>query len=45
MDGSDGLLFVTVQQLFPADTSGRARTFKPDETITIGEINRYLPAP
>jgi len=45
MDGSAGVLFVNVQQLFPADASGRVQTFKPDETITIADIERYLPAP
>lgn len=45
MDGSDGVLLVNVQQLFPADPSGRLRTFRPDETIMIGDIERYLPAP
>lgn len=45
MDGTDGVLLVTVQQLFPADASGRVRTFNPDETIMIGDVERYLPAP
>jgi len=44
MDGSDGLLFVTVEQLFPVDAAGRVTTYRPDETITVGEIDRYLPA-
>lgn len=45
MDGTDGVLFVTVQMLFPADAAGRIRTYNPDETITVGDLDRYLPIP
>jgi len=45
MDGTDGTLFVEVQRLFPADPSGRIRTYSPDEAISVNEIDRYLPAP
>jgi len=45
MDGSDGLLFVTVEQLFPVDAAGRVTTFRSDEKITVGQIDSYLPAP
>lgn len=45
LDGTDGVLWLNVDRLFPADPSGRVRTFNPDETILIGEIERYLPTP
>ena len=45
MDGTDGTLFVEVQRLFPADPSGRIRTFNPDEAMSANDIDRYLPAP
>ncbi|MBA3877981.1 MAG: hypothetical protein C0498_13870 [Anaerolinea sp.] len=45
LDPTDGVVWLSVDRLFPADSSGRVRTFKPDETIMIGEIDRYLPAP
>lgn len=45
LDGTDGVVWLNVDRLFPADASGRVRTFNPEETIMVGDIERYLPAP
>jgi len=42
---TEGVVWINVNVLFPVDNAGRLRTTWPDETITIGEIDRYLPAP
>jgi hypothetical protein len=44
-EATDGVLRVNVNVLFPVDDVGRVRTEWPDETIMIGDIERYLPAP
>ncbi|MBA3878078.1 MAG: hypothetical protein C0498_14385 [Anaerolinea sp.] len=44
-EATDGVLWVNVNVLFPVDDVGRVRTAWPTETIMIGEIDRYLPAP
>lgn len=45
LDATDGVVWLNVQRLFPTDPSGRVLTLDPTETIQIGEIDRYLPAP
>jgi len=45
LDDTEGVLWQNVMRLFPVDESGRIRTFSPDETIMIGDVERYLPAP
>lgn len=44
-DDTDGVLWVNVMRLFPVDDAGRVWTFRPDETIMIGDVERYLPVP
>jgi len=45
LDDSDGVVWLNVNRLFPADVSGRLRTYNPDETISVNDVERYLPAP
>ena len=45
LDDTDGVLWQNVDRLFPADVSGRVRTFDPAETIMVNDLDRYLPAP
>lgn len=44
-DPTDGALWANVAELFPSDASGRVRTYNPDETIRVDDLERYLPAP
>lgn len=44
LDPAGGVVWLNVDRLFPADASGRVKTLRPDETIMIGDIDRYLPA-
>lgn len=44
-DPTDGVLWMNVSDLFPAAASGRLWTYNPQETIMIGDVERYLPAP
>ena len=44
-DATDGVLWVNVAELFPADASGRLWSYDSRETIRVEDIDRYLPAP
>jgi len=44
-EATDGVLLVNVNVVFPIDARGQVQTAWPDEKITVGQIDSYLPAP
>ena len=44
-EATDGILRINVNVLFPIDDVGRVQTFWPNETITVNDLERYLPVP